>query len=176
MIIENSSAPVHGKAWALNAEQVMRWADNADAGAELVYATAGHLPRSGGVIAARQLFDAGLVTFKQRRIAPDRFEYIAERLNGPRPRGRQKRMPAPQEPKQNLEVRMLRVLRTYAAGGVPCPTNRELGRLCGNLSADQASYVLRKLQSAGRIEIEALPNNARVITITSTGKKTGRPA
>lgn len=64
------------------------------------------------------------------------------------------------------------VLNKAAEEGAPCPLTRELAAAIGAKSTASVSDYLDKLATAGRITIAGY-SGGRVVTITSTGKKTG---
>jgi len=173
--------PQGNATWVISAEALQAWADAARPGERRTYARAPSmgLPRhEAGVRIARQLFDDGLVTLVQQRINAEVTDYIAVRLdrNGrPAPQLRLAQ-PVPPMPASDEAAMMMAILRRIAAAKRVCPTNRELGRMVGGLTPDQAAYLLRKLVTAGRIRIDSYDRGGRVITITATGKRTARPA
>jgi ribosomal protein L40E len=63
---------------------ITRWANSATIGESVVYAVGAEwlIPSSNSMRAARQLYQAGLVTLVQRRLPSGMFEYVAQRING----------------------------------------------------------------------------------------------
>ncbi len=61
-----------------------------------------------------------------------------------------------------------------AERGLVCPTNMELSNQLGQASISGPTKGLMKLEKLGLIEVERF-HAARVVTITATGKQTGKP-
>lgn len=166
--------PLEPGAWALTRAAAEAWLARARPGEQLVYARGPRLLQSDGVKALQDRFDEGEVTFTTRRIAADDIAYIAERLAGgsrPAPHQRFARTAPPPDDADEIAM-LMATLRRLAAARRPCPTNRELGEMVGDIGPDRVAYLLRKLISARRIAVEALGNGRRVVTIIATGKRT----
>jgi hypothetical protein len=164
-------------AFALTRQAIVEWADEAKPGDRIVYARAPsmQLPKhAGGVQAAREMYDSGRVTLAQQRISASLTAYIAIRSNGSKPPSPKLRLAgAAPDPDTDQCAKLMAILRNCAASERPCPTNRELGRMLGGMNGDQAAYLLRKLQSGNRIQIDQIGPSARRVTIRSSGKRTG---
>lgn len=161
--------------WALTAGAVDSWIEKARAGETLIYARGRGLLQSGGVRRLQELHDQGAVTFKTRRIGPDDIAFIAQRRQGgEKPSGRERLAVRCRSAETDDEIALLMAaLRRLAARDLPCPTNRELGRLIGGIGPDRVAYLLGLLVREKRIRVEALARGLRVVTIVATGKRTG---
>lgn len=153
---------------------VNAWANAARPGDELIYARAGILPlHAHGPLAARALYDEGRVELFQRRAGPGLFDYVARRRTQTNRRGAPKLVGAGAIKAESGETRLFDLLDRAARRGEPCPPNAKLASGAGLLNADQASYMLRKLQAARRIAVATDADGRRVVTIVSTGRRTG---
>jgi hypothetical protein len=158
-----------------SAERVEAWFAAARAGAQFVYARGASLPKQApGALAVRKLLDQGLVITFQRKLAPFRYEYVAQRRAEPARRrtGAAIRLLEVGRAEINDECGdLLAELKRRGRHGETCGTNRELGEALGGLSPDRVSYLFKKLQKAERISVNS-SGDERVVTIAGTGLKT----
>lgn len=161
--------------WSLNRVAVDRWLDRSKPGETIVYGR-GRSPsalKSDGVKAMQEAFDEGRVTFKSQRHGDCDHSFIAERkaeASRPAPSARLTKRFADED---GDEIALLMAsLRRRANRGLRMGTNRELAEEIGATGPDRIAYLLRKLISAGRIEVESFGIGSRVCTIVATGKRT----
>lgn len=153
-----------------------RWVAGAEPGDVLVYAKGDWPPHGAAAwVHARTLVEDGVVTLTTRRAATGdagRWDYLAVRVRTAEPAAPAS---APTVDEANATDLVLRELRRAANMGAPCPTNDMIARRCGLKDAAAASYRVRQLVAARRIEIESQgPNAPRIVTILGTGKSTAR--
>jgi DNA-binding FadR family transcriptional regulator len=79
--------------------------------------------------------------------------------------------PEQQEHAIQRAQKLFRIISQAADHGERCPTNKMLAERIGYKSASTVGEAISFLAVAGMITVERA-NNARVITITATGKKT----
>lgn len=160
----------------VGADDLQAWARDASPGASLCLGVAASVPPATQP-ALRALSDAGLIDIARRRVGPERFSFVVQRRSarfGDRQHTAPRRGGMRARRAGTIERRILKLLLTAAARGLPCPTNATIAHLVGLRDELAASYRLRKLQERGliRIAVPADPRLYRVVTIVASGKTT----
>jgi len=156
----------------VDADALKSWAREAARGETIVYAIGFIPPRDRPVWrAAASLCDMGLVDLVTRRRGDGQTEYLAQRKPSPIAISDDTSPPA----------RVFAELARCAAAGEPMPTDPQLAKRCGLMSADQASYALRRLRAADaaarRVQvINWGPREHRQAIVLATGAMTPRRA
>lgn len=70
--------------------------------------------------------------------------------------------------------KILELITAAADSDAPCPTNRVLCRAIGVSSSATVSTMIETLENRGAIRVERM-NDARVVEIVATGRKTAVP-
>lgn len=162
----------------MGGDDLQDWARSASPGAAVCLGVASGVPAATQP-ALRALTDAGLIDIARRRVGEDRYSFEVQRRSRRYVAPVQK---APARPRGGMharragtvERRVLKLLLTAAAKGLPCPTNASIARAVGLPDAIAASYRLRRLTARGliRVTVPDDPRLHRVVTIVASGKAT----
>jgi hypothetical protein len=149
---------------AATPEEMRAWAKAARAGERFVYLTGPQLNEGPAVRAARALRAQGLVEFVSlRRADCAGFDWMIERL----PSAGARRQP-PLAVRDAAAAKILRVLRTAAANGRPCPSWGQLARIGGLPTREAARRRVARLIEEGKIQcatIDGPMGPERVVTL-----------
>lgn len=163
----------------MGGDDLQGWVRGATPGASVCLGVASSVPAATQP-ALRALTDAELIDIVRKRVGDGRYCFEVQR------RSRRYVAPlvqkAPQRPRGGMharragtvERRVLKLLLTAAAKGLPCPTNAAIARAVGLSDGIAASYRLRRLVARGLIRV-AVPDDPRlhrVVTIVANGQST----
>jgi hypothetical protein len=154
------------------------WLDQAAPGDSFTYFVGSYLvPGMAIVAAARAASDRGAVLLTQRRREDRLFDYLATKRRNAEPVAAPARRGVSRGPcgvADEEKEWLMAVLRRKASLSLPCPTNRQLAEEAQLKDAESVRYRLGLLQQEGRIAIQWIDADRRVITIVASGRSTAR--
>lgn len=157
----------------LDGPGIVEWARRAQAGDMAVYAH-GDIPPRPVAAVAYTLHEQGLVDLTRRREASGVWSFIVQRRAkafGHAPNRRSARHYG----RATAEAVILRMIREAIRLRQPCPTNAEFAAAAGLSGRVAASYRLRRLVAAGKINLlDYGPFEHRVAVLVETGQATVR--
>ncbi|MBD3747775.1 MAG: winged helix-turn-helix domain-containing protein [Sphingopyxis terrae] len=164
----------------MGGDDLQGWVRGATPGASVCLGVASSVPAATQP-ALRALTDAGLIDIARKRVGDGRYSFEVQRRSrryvAPTPVQK-----APTRPRGGMharragtvERRVLKLLLTAAAKGLPCPTNAAIARAVGLSDGIAASYRLRRLVARGliRVAVPEDPRLHRIVTIVASGEST----
>jgi len=150
------------------------WMQRATVGSDIVYATGPAMPRMSATCALVGEYGRAGLLHPFKRTCAGGFQYIARRIRrtvvDAAPVAAVAAAPGAVD---DVEARLLRLLKRTANFALPCPTNAEIAVALDLKDEAAASYRMRKLVAAGLISIlDHGPNRRRIVTIAGTSFKT----